>query len=1015
MASQNTNIPGQYAPSASYELPPYTETLQHAPKDNTVAPGAGGTIEVVNQQGEDLLAAIQDNVTRHDSKRPIHRAEPKTNAPILEEPSLNVNPQTSFKSLIPLFLLGDLIAPAMALKTTIQGSIEDREFARSGAQISDDMSFEDIERSSSDPSLSAPPILQNRDKASTSYAAIINSKIISRGGESRQEAMSSEASDQELSPKELLNKVLTMGSPLSEETLNTHKKLQSNDPKVIFKAISEMVNWGAISPNQVETVKKLLNTLSEKISQGNTLGGTTGLKSSSDPLIMITLSLMLQDEVKDSDGDTKNSVEGALADISEKIYRTNLELNSYAEAPSKEFIGLNGDDPQQAQAVLNQLLSNLPGSNKLTSSDREKLSLALAKILTEKNSDGALTELRSNDPKVIEKLLEETIPYLASTGIPQATLIVILPQMATSISEINNEQLDKQLRSTDPDIVFDALMHKTAMASKDPLPMNKETKHIVVDYLKAFSAALAFLSQVRAKICELEGRLTQDQSQSRMASVSEQLQIANKVYTKSIEKINTQYVQGLKDIYKAQVLKILMPIICIVLAIVAVVVIVVSLIAAIPTGGASAITGAIAAKLIFLTMAAVIAVALVVAAVADAICTWTIGKGMWDSFFDAVSPGMPPAARAGIQIAVNLAILILLSVLTLGTCAVVGVVRFGASLASVGSTLAALGGGLFTTSAGLQVVSMFAQAIISSNILFYAVQAIAKAAKKSDEEAATIAMWVSFGLGIGVTAVFAAGSILKSVGTTIQQSGGLLSAMKSTLNTVKEGLNNIKEFFNGIGPFLKNLPGQIYEKYMEFKTFLSLLKAGDTMTTRIVKDAALAIGEKIKNLLLAPARAVGKKWEEFKTALFEGIGTGTKVGESSGKVALQDYQQILKMITNLKNYITGSKNAAELCITALEVLQKVLEAIASGVKISTSLQKAESLKQMGTIAEDLASLEALLETAKSQSKGIYDKVLDGIVQSSKEMKEQMDALLNLFASMVESAQRSSEKFYSAGR
>lgn len=998
------------------------DDLQKSPAERPVKTGPGGTVTVGTPiQGQDGLAFVnKDSVTQTPRDRQVTKTDPRleekigstqTSEPWLQEPMV-LDKETAtenfpLKDTPWLNSLSSYIAAALELspmtKTPRASSTmkEELEFAKSGGAIKDDALLSDIETSSSEPH--------------------VPTSLLAGLGEAPFGAVSGTATSsgqpQATTSGQLLTRLLNRDSSVSNNSLVLATSFDSHDPKVVTKTLKALVQEQGFSPGEQKFISKMFEVLGEKIAANNKSKGTLGLASGSQALILLTLSTMLHDELKStSSSSDRVALEKALVNVSAGLSFARMDVLGNTKGASLEFRGINSKDPQEVQKALKSLMS--PGLGTAITSADEELIMHLAKLLQERNIDGTLYALRSDNPLVLHALFTSLVSQIPNVT-PETTKKIV-DILTGRLSAMNEQELAAQLRSTDPDVTLDGLMHKSGLHYDQDA--SETDRRIIVDYLKVLSNALAFLAQMRASIVQLEGRLTQDTAGLRLGAVNEQLQIANKRYDIAIKKASTELSSLASKIKEAETLKILMPIIVTVIAVIILVVAIASLISAIPTGGVGAVIGA---KVIFGLVGAMIGVITAAVAVAVAVTNmimqFTVGKGMYDAFFDAVAPNLSPLARSGIIMGIELGVAILITIITLGAGAAVligGAARIAAQGARMGAEAARAAGETavrMIMQATIRETMMKAQkellkevlkafvplflmgatqavqAVATSTFTFELVQVIAKKRGATDEEAAKTAMTVQ----IILTAIFLLAGLLAG-GASVGK--GVVEGVRSGAKAIGQGLTSlaerlsrltkemVKQFFETLGTRIKRVIQDLTNKLQEFlkKPFIDLQDNLVAFKNRVIENTRLESKESI-----SARQAVAGVTEAAVQAA---------VDEIKRRLDSQTISQTLgKLLQNL------AKEMPYFVIDFLQIGAKGLQIGTSAIQIQTAVIQMNLSKSMAEIEKTMAEMEALLNFLTATSKGAASATMQAINESAGQNYEVFKNLVRLFADFIESA------------
>lgn len=299
-------------------------------------------------------------------------------------------------------------------------------------------------------------------------------------------------------------------------------------------------------------------------------------------------------------------------DISDLSTNDQVLFQNYMSEAAVELGSLNaasGNPPPKS--VLMQSMQ---------STDETKVQIALQAMLT---SEGMTKEdIASIQPQL--KALAATIAQANDTpngaGLDitdKATMMAALAQLLGSSNDPANVTLQTALnnmafvyaaentlyysqlsKSTDKDVVFDALVHLSNVMH-DP-KLTPAQRQASLDYLKAMAAALAFMSKVRAQTSELEAQLRMQENQGKSSTIKDQTKAAIQTSISGLQSLKSQMEQQLHALNMQRLMKIIGPIVIVIMAIIS------AIIAAFSFGTATAAAVALLAIVIVLIVVATI-------------------------------------------------------------------------------------------------------------------------------------------------------------------------------------------------------------------------------------------------------------------------------------------------------------------------------------------------------------------------------------------------------------------------
>jgi hypothetical protein len=556
--------------------------------------------------------------------------------------------------------------------------------------------------------------------------------------------------------------------PISHETQEVLNGMASSDASSVEKTLLSFVDLNALNltPDQKALVESKIKDLANSIALANFTGGAWPLQSTLSAVVLAGLigPLNLSDE-------QKAVVSPILATIAEKIAGANDESLTHTPEMSQEYADLTSLDSSKLSALFSSMLdpTTLP-----TGIDPEAMKNVLSQLATALATSGV--DIASVDPAAVKSILTKALGDLVASGAISAEDSAaftqsVLPSVVTNITDITGDQASAMIRSGDPETIKKGLT--IAIGGTDDLPPADQAA--VGDYLSALTQALAFIAVIRAEITKLQGQFTQELANAKLSQIGDQIQQAVANATKELEKIAKTQRKSLHQLKKAKFMRIFMPLIMLIVTYIMTIVTVVSIIGAPFTGGASAIAS-IAATAALITALACTMTAMVIT-VADACCTWSTGKGMMQTICDKAGI-KDPALQALVNLAVNMTVIIITTICTLGVgatmipgklaqIAVETGEEVGMSVAKeiIASSLKACVSGVM----GRVIVSTLIGTLFSSGIVMAGLTKLIKLFCKDEMTAMIVAMVLNIAMMLAAIAIVmkALPSGAKAAGTSV--------------------------------------------------------------------------------------------------------------------------------------------------------------------------------------------------------------------------------------------------------
>ncbi len=359
----------------------------------------------------------------------------------------------------------------------------------------------------------------------------------------------------------------TLSSAASTITSNEYLSgLQDKDPKEVLSALMSFTGIDkdpALDGNPTERKALLdkLTDLANAIAKQNASGKPDPALLSFDPKTIGTYLL--------------SQVDLSSLPKTDQILFTNYvsqaagsmgSLNAVSGQPLPKTAlmqNMESTDPAVVQTALQGMLSAQGLSDSDIASLKDNL-LALATTIATKNGSPDGSGLDITDADTLKQVLTNLLG--ASTVAGNDLLLKAIASIATAFAAENTNYYSILAKSGDATVVFDALRH---LSNIDHNPnLTPQEKQMALDYLKLMATALAFMSQIRAKVSMLEAELRKQESSGKLATIKDQTQAAQHTFTTGIDKIQKDLQSMLDALAMKALMKILGPIIMVIIAII---------------------------------------------------------------------------------------------------------------------------------------------------------------------------------------------------------------------------------------------------------------------------------------------------------------------------------------------------------------------------------------------------------------------------------------------------------------
>lgn len=720
-------------------------------------------------------------------------------------------------------------------------------------------------------------------------------------------------------------------------TVNRLTLQSSSDPEQVFETLNIMTGFAndetIVSP-QKERIDADLHALSESIADANKNGESVpDLKSFTPSQVENALKSLLAQDIPADDMQvlTEKLIPRAATSLS--------ALNAASGDPipeNKLFATLTkSTNPEE---ILQALLENtdVSGPNAAVITTRLQ---ALAQAIADANAGPQTLEgarITSVTPETIMELISEHVAFETDPSLSdgeKASLRSVLTGLSAKIATNNETKWTQDTYSTDQKVIEKALI-ALSNVRYDPA-LSPEERIATEDYLKVMSMVFAFMAEIRVKIAQLDGMLQKAESQGKLANLKEQTEIALKSYEKTMHDIDHMLHKMEKAKEKALILKIVMPVVAGLLLVAAIIVIATLM----WFGGVGIVLG-----VMLITMAIAMTAATVTLSSTDAVDKMCKSLKIED-----------PVLKATIGMAVELAIVVLCSVVTLGVGAVVAAAQTAARAAA-------------------QAVATTIREMIKA-----AMQLLLDAMKNPQ-------LYMTVGGAVANTA-FSSGMVTQGFVALFKAAGlkdkdAEMAAMIVTMILMM--MMMLAMIFAG-----RYAPGQ----------------GSGLGTTGAGAGAAGARGAKQGEIALEEAGDEGAKAAQAgATSSSRAAEAGASIGEGASSFA---DSSVNTMLQNLMRRMQESLKDPFFLMKVMNVAVQpaaefAAQATKSGVEIAYDVQQAQITGQQAELAGDIAQCNAILEFLGQMLPG-FDVNLDGLQQDSKNLAEFMGDLARTVADFVESA------------
>ena len=753
-------------------------------------------------------------------------------------------------------------------------------------------------------------------------------------------------------------------SGISSEDATNQLNIQSSTDQVAILAslvsMSGIDSDPTIAPAQKTKIQQALNALASAIAEKNTSGGVPELNAFSSTTVAEALKTILAGTTTGLSGSDLQLMEDT---ILPHIASSLSSLNATSgEAPPSNALFDTLTTSTDASQILQALKAQVDVS-KLDPEAVKKLS-DLAQAIASRNSDPETQGtggIESADPQTVETLLTNLLGVDQDTSLSpemKTSLRLVASNLATSIATNNEAKWMQDTYSSDRSVVQKALV-ALSNVKYDPTLSDQE-KVATQDYLKILSMVLAFMTEIRAKIAQLESTLQKAESQGKLSNIKDQTTIALKNYEKNMHEIHAMLKKMEKSKQTGLIMKIIMPIVQAIMMVITIVIAVVSFAISVATAG-TATPAAIALVTIMITLTIGMTATSVALTSSDAI----------EKLCAAISV-TNPVLKATIGMVIEL---VMTSILVVVSC--------GTALAS----------------AAAKAALSTAQKAIESAVKV-TMDAIKEAVKAAIKEALLTlvknpAVYMTIGGGV-VNSVFSSGMVTQSA-TALFKACGLkdkdaeLASMILTMllmitmilallaTAAPQAIKGMAGAAKGLTSMVKNTATAATKGAVELTD--DAAEAGTDAATSATKAAGGAVAG-------AADDAISLTADEADTTMFTNT-LNTLAKQSHTLMDNKTSGLIMNMITNVA--IPGAEAVAQ-------ILPQILQ-------IESNVKQAQLTKVQIGLTRDLAHGQALIEFLKGVLPS-FDVTLDALQEDSRGHAQFMSSLFSLFKSMVDQASTS---------
>lgn len=715
--------------------------------------------------------------------------------------------------------------------------------------------------------------------------------------------------------------------------------LQSKDPKAVAEGLKSFI---AVSPEQKSKFGPLVEELATNIATQNASGKADPALSSFDPEV-VSKFLLSQIDISSLPKADQTTFTGLIQDAGTSIGALNAATGTQP-AKSAVLQGVESTDPEK---VLSTLKSTLASQN-MSQADIEALTPQLTELANKIAEKTVATGggLNITDADTLKQVLANLLG--PSNDVANAKLQKAIAALATVLAAENTAYFTVLSKSTDPAVVLTALR---ALSNVDNNPnLSPAERRTALNYLALMAQALAFMSQVRAKVAMLEAELRKAENEGKLAIIKDQTQAASRNFEEGLKKIEKDISSQLEALRMKALMAILGPIIMVIIAIIMAIITIFSF------GTAAPVAAAI--------MVAVIVVMTVIA-IAD------MQTGMFEKAGKACSsdPAGQKAASFGFQ-AIIMAIMIVFS--------------FGLASFAVAAQQAAQSAARAAVEITKEVIKEIIKSVIKQ-LLNQGLQGVLKTGGqqllKEFAKEGIIKNCIMFVAGEMMSLLFSSGLLTEGFVKMFKAMGmnDKDADMAAMIMSIVVMLVMMVAMVKAAGSIGKSLQG----------VAKTAIKEGTDIAEETLE---VSVKETMKKSTQEALETAAKTADNAATA-------GTKgVASKMDEVLENIVKQLQKKLMDMKEIVKDPDNIV-VFLEAFALLAQVGQGVGMAVH---HFKQAENLEAQAKIELLQSQAQALIDMLK-QITPQFDITLKDIDDSSKEFMKGYTELMGLFADMVSSA------------
>lgn len=765
----------------------------------------------------------------------------------------------------------------------------------------------------------------------------------------------------------------------TRETLTT-----STDEGEVLDALMQetgLLNDSTITPEQKTRLSDALGELAKEIAEQN--GSSTGspnLKSLTASTVLDEFKALLSQAGITLTAEDSSVLQGKLLARA----ATNLaSLNAASgDTPPLDplFVALSGS---KDEAVIEEALKKGADLSGLSEDEKGAVNAALKELAGKIAEHSAGTGgIESTDIATILLFLEQ----IGATSVGNPVLTAALNSFAAKVAAVNKTKWEQDTYSLDPKVVEKALQKMSNVEYDKSLTAAEQKESM--DYLKIMSQVLAFMSQIRARVAQMDSALQKYESMGKLANIKDQTAVAKNTYETTLKKIENMIQKMEKAKEQKLVMQILMPVLSSVAMAISVAVIVIGTVASICTAGATAeiVVIGVAMMCFSISMTVSLTVGTTVLSSTNAVEKMSSACGIQD-----------PMIQSYISLAVQLTLVAICTIMSLGACAVIAPGQ-AISTSTEAGIQAALKAIQTATNAlviqmmkqlgmWLQIASALGSAVFASGVITQTATKILKACGVDDKDAEMGAMIITIVLMmLMIMAIMTAGA-----GSLMGGAGqGAQTAAKAT-----QSATSATEDLTLTGTTTATTAGKTGTITLEATEEAAKTAAGQTTiaqhaagTADKATDAGVELSEAAATTGSSSAQAAGNVANE----------TGNLAKTST--TTLQDLNALAKKFAEmLKDPFLYIKLIQDV---GVPITQVGAEALEQGTTIGYNVQQAQLTKTQISITKDTIKSQAILTELKSLLQ-LTDETTAGLSGDLQNMMADFGKLLNTYQQMVQGA------------